>query len=171
MCWHCLRAQNHELEQWILQWRLAFPRAVQNVSSGDIRKAPTELRVSSCPPPFPIPLIPPLLKKFTSGSHMKGNDVYFDYWASVWDWDSDWSLVGWTSALGLLWNRLIWYFSLLTTPKELKKWYNIIIFWSATIRSCQPDGIFFNRKKVLYMLVEWQYRRWWELSDFVWDPA
>lgn len=31
--------------------------------------------------------------------------------SSVWDWGSDWNLVGWTSALGLLWNRLIWYHS------------------------------------------------------------
>lgn len=50
-------------------WRLAFPRVVQNVSSGDIRKsrkAPSELCVSSCCPPFPISLISPLLKLFTS---------------------------------------------------------------------------------------------------------
>lgn len=26
----------------------------------------------------------------------------------------------WTSALGLLWNRLTWYFSFLTPPKEVK---------------------------------------------------
>lgn len=138
---HRLRAQNHEMEQWILNWRVALPRAMQNVSSGDSsnsRKAPS-LNVVFLHAFLPFSTFENVL---LSGSHMKR--ITFILITGLWsEIGMQWG--GLESTLGLLWNRLIWNLSLSTTPQELAQDHTILKYNDLKLSNL-----------MLWLLAEWQ---------------
>lgn len=89
---HWLRAQNHEMEQWILNWRVALPRAMQNVSSGDSsnsRKAPSLNAVFlHAFLPFPLLSFLHFWKCSPFWQPYEENNIYFGHWSLIWNWDA-----------------------------------------------------------------------------------